>query len=196
MYGHITDWVIGGYVGPSVWSYWCFYIGAQHSGLLCVPTPDPLNTSQHNTSANNTSAKHGRWTMHDTPEGSTVYYTVQHGMELDKGGGGKAASAPPTTPIITARAWFMFMLYIHLLVMRKHPLLSSDEEEFTIASHIYVHKCHRIFIQFLQTYNMAYRTLLRYQILTWVWGAAGIPLSTKMLDCKPYENLSKCIEYT
>ena len=21
MYGHITDWVIGGYVGPSVWSY-------------------------------------------------------------------------------------------------------------------------------------------------------------------------------
>ena len=57
MYGHITDWVIGGYVGPSVWSYWCFYISAQHSGLLCVPTPDPLNTSQHNTLANNTSGK-------------------------------------------------------------------------------------------------------------------------------------------
>ena len=34
-------------------------------------------------------------------------------MELDKGGGGgKAASAPPTTPIITARAWFIFMFYI------------------------------------------------------------------------------------
>ena len=39
----------------SVWSYWCFYIIAPHSGLLCVPSPDPLNTSLHETSANNTS---------------------------------------------------------------------------------------------------------------------------------------------
>ena len=112
MYGHITDWVIGGYVGPSVWSYWCFYISAQHSGLLCVPTPDPLNTSQHNTSANNTSGE-ALQLDNNTPQGSTVYYTVQHGMELDKGGGGKAASAPPTLPthIITARAWLASGLY-------------------------------------------------------------------------------------
>ena len=74
MYGHITDWVIGGYVGPSVWSYWCFYIVAQHSGLLCVPTPDPLNTSQHNTSANNT---YGSWTIIHQRE---VQYTIQYSM--------------------------------------------------------------------------------------------------------------------
>ena len=40
----------------SVWSYWCYYCSssAPHSGSLCVPTPDPLNTSLHETSANNT----------------------------------------------------------------------------------------------------------------------------------------------
>ena len=57
--------------------------------------------------------QHGMELDNDTPEGSTVYYTVQHGMELDKGGGGKAASAPPTLPthIITARAWLASGLY-------------------------------------------------------------------------------------
>ena len=98
VWSHITDWVIGGCVGPTVWSYWSFYTSvfptrvcfcvpvcghidsttpayfspvcfhqcvvilmllvyytnAPHSGSLCVPTPDPLNTSLHETSANNT----------------------------------------------------------------------------------------------------------------------------------------------
>ena len=35
-------------------SYWCNYSSAPHSGSLCVPTPDPLNTSLHETTANNT----------------------------------------------------------------------------------------------------------------------------------------------